>query len=91
MQYQMNNAMATLSETVGQDVPTVEEVRDKLEQRYARALGHTELQGQTVESHMLEVEQAQVDSEATARLDQIRSQLGISAGSDSPTSDGATS
>ena len=91
MQEQMNKAMATLSETVGQDVPTLEEVRDKIEQRYARALGHTELQGQTVESHMLEVEQAQVDSEATARLDQIRSQLGISAGSDSPTGDGATS
>ena len=80
MQEQMNKAMATLSETVGQDVPTLEEVRDKIEQRYARALGHTELQGQTVESHMLEVEQAQVDAEAQSRLEQIRSQLGISAG-----------
>ena len=80
MQEQMNKAMATLSESVGQDVPTLEEVRDKIEQRYARALGHTELQGQTVESHMLEVEQAQIDAEAQARLEQIRSQLGIGAG-----------
>src|SRR5919112_1177554 len=39
MQEQMNKAMATLSETVGQDVPTLDEVRDKIEQRYARALG----------------------------------------------------
>src|SRR5437588_2698511 len=31
MQEQMNKAMATLSETVGQDVPTLEEVRDKVE------------------------------------------------------------
>src|SRR3954451_1860580 len=33
MQEQMNKAMATLSETVGQDVPTLEEVRDKIERR----------------------------------------------------------
>ncbi len=80
MQEQMNKAMATLSESVGQDTPTLEEVRDKIEQRYARALGQTELQGQTVESHMLEVEQAQVDAEAQSRLEQIRSQLGIGTG-----------
>jgi phage shock protein A len=84
MQEQMNTAMASLSETVGQDVPTLEEVQDKIEQRYAKALGHTELQGQTVETHMLEVEQAQVDSEAQARLEQIRSQLGLPAGQEPP-------
>jgi phage shock protein A len=79
MQEQMNRAMATLSETVGQDVPSLEEVRDKIEQRYARALGTSELQGATVESRMLEVEQAALDTEAQARLSQIRSQLGLSA------------
>ena len=77
MQEQMNKAMASLSETVGQDVPTLEEVRDKIEARYAKALGSSELQGATVESRMLEVEQAQMDTEAQARLSQIRSQLGI--------------
>jgi phage shock protein A len=79
MQEQMNKAMAQLSETVGQDVPTLEEVRDKIEQRYARAVGASELQGETVESRMLEVEQAAMDSEAQARLSQIRSQLGLDA------------
>jgi phage shock protein A len=78
MQEQMNKAMATLSETVGQDVPTLNEVRDKIEQRYAKALGTSELQGQTVESHMLEVEQAAMDTEAQSRLEQIRSQMGLS-------------
>jgi phage shock protein A len=77
MQEQMNKAMASLSETVGQDVPTLEEVRDKIEQRYAKALGTSELQGQTVESRMLEVEQASLDTEAQERLSQIRTQLGI--------------
>jgi phage shock protein A len=82
MQEQMNKAMATLSETVGQDVPTLEEVRDKIERRYAKALGSAELQGQTVESRMLEVEQATMNQEAQARLAQIRDQLGIAAPAD---------
>ena len=77
MQEQMNRAMSQLSETVGQDVPTLEEVRDKIEQRYARAVGAAELQGETVESRMLEVEQAAMDSEAQHRLSQIRAQLGL--------------
>ena len=77
MQEQMTTAMASLSQTVGQDVPSLEEVRDKIEQRYAKALGHAELQGQTVETRMLEVEHAQIDSEAQARLSEIRSQLGL--------------
>ena len=83
MQEQMSKAMATLSQAVGQDVPSLEEVRDKIEQRYARAQGTAELQGQTVETRMLEVEQASMDAEAQARLSQIRSQLGI-AGASAP-------
>ena len=43
MQEQMNKAMASLSETVGQDVPTLDEVRDKIEARYAKAKGMSEL------------------------------------------------
>jgi phage shock protein A len=81
MQESMNTAMATLSEAVGQDVPTFDEVRGKIESRYAKALGSAELQGQAVESRMLEVEHAAIDMEAQVRLDQIRSQLGIGSGS----------
>ncbi|MGH9264239.1 MAG: PspA/IM30 family protein [Acidimicrobiales bacterium] len=77
MQEQMNRAMASLSETVGQDVPTFDEVRNKIEQRYAKALGTSEIAGETVEVRMLEVEQAAMNTEATARLDAIRAQLGI--------------
>ena len=84
MQEQMNRAMATLSETVGQDVPTLEEVRDKIEARYARALGAAEIQGQTVESRMLEVEQAAMDLEATKRLDAIKVQLGLAPAPEPP-------
>jgi phage shock protein A len=80
MQEQMNRAMASLSETVGQDVPTFDEVRDKIETRYARALGASEIAGENVEVRMLEVEQAAMNTEATARLDAIRAQLGIASG-----------
>jgi len=80
MQEQMNRAMASLNEAVGQDVPTFDEVRDKIELRYAKALGTSEIAGQGIEHRMLEVEQAQMNTEATARLDAIRAQLGISSG-----------
>jgi phage shock protein A len=77
MQEQLNKAMASLSETVGEDVPTLEEVREKIESRYAKARGMAELQSTSVESHMLEIEQASMNAEAQNRLAQIRAQLGL--------------
>ena len=77
MAEQMNTAMASLNQTVGGDVPTLSEVRDKIETRYAKAKGMAEVQGMSVESKMLEVEQATVNVAAQARLSEIRSKLGI--------------
>ena len=77
MQEQMNSAMSSLSVTVGEDVPTLDEVREKIESRHAKAMGMSELTGASVESNMLEVEQAAMNVEAQARLSQIRSQLGL--------------
>lgn len=77
MQERVNGAMASLSETVGQDVPTFDEVRLKIEQRYAKAHGMQELAETSVESRMLEVEQAAANNEAQTRLAQIRAQLGL--------------
>jgi len=80
MQEQLNTAMGVLSESVGQDVPTFDEVRDKIEARYAKAKGMAELQGQTVENRMLEIEQATANAEAKGRLDSMRAELGLVAG-----------
>ncbi len=77
MQEQVNKAMASLSETVGEDVPTFDEVREKIEGRYAKAKGMSELTETSVESRMLEVEQAAANNEAQTRLAQIRAQLGL--------------
>jgi len=78
MQEQMNAALASVSQTVGGEVPSLDEVRDKIEARYAKAKGHSELQADSVEGRMLEVEQATMNVEAQARLSEIRSKLGLS-------------
>jgi len=77
MQEQVAKAMNSLNKTVGQDSPTLAEVRDKIEARYAKAMGSAELSGQTVEARMLEVEHAKMNTEAQARLAEIRTRLGI--------------
>ncbi len=77
MQEQLNKAMDSLSETVGEDVPTFDEVREKVESRYAKAKGAAELSESSVEARMLEVEQASINVEASARLSEIRAQLGL--------------
>ncbi|MGB3411481.1 MAG: PspA/IM30 family protein [Microthrixaceae bacterium] len=84
MQEQMNTALSSLTETVGQDVPTLDEVREKIEKRYAKAKGTAEVQGLAVESKMIEVEQASINFEAQARLSEIRSKLGISDSTPAP-------
>jgi phage shock protein A len=77
MAEQMNKAMASLQEQVGGAAPSLDEVREKIEARYAKAKGVAELQGESVESHILEIETAQMDTAAQARLAEIRSKLGI--------------
>lgn len=75
MQEQLNKAMSSLSDTVDQTAPSLDQVRNKIEARYAKAIGTSELTGQTVESRMLEVQQAALGSEAKSRLDAIRAQM----------------
>jgi phage shock protein A len=80
MQEEMNAAMAQLTEHVGADVPSFEEVREKIEARYTRAKAHAELGDESVESRILEVEQATANVEAQSRLSQLRSELGLDTG-----------
>jgi phage shock protein A len=79
MQEEMNKAMGQLSESVGEDVPTFDEVRAKIEKRLARAQAATEIGGASVETKMLEVEHAQMTAEAEARLGALRAELGLRA------------
>ncbi len=62
MQEEMNSAMTQLNETVGDDVPTLREVEEKIQVRYAKAKAASELTEASVESRVLEVEQATANS-----------------------------
>ena len=77
MQEEMNSAMAQLNETVGDDVPTLKEVQEKIEARYAKAKATAELGETSVQSRILEVEQATANIEAQSRLSQLRAELGL--------------
>ena len=80
MQEEMNKAMSQLSETVGDDVPTLNEVREKIELRYAKASAASELNETSVESRVLEVEQATANVDAQSRLSELRAELGLEGG-----------
>ena len=75
----MNEAIGTLSESVGDDAPSFDEVRSKIEARYAKAKGVAELTGgtSTADTAMLEIEAAARANETKERLNQIREQLGV--------------
>jgi phage shock protein A len=77
MQEQLNRAMSSLNQTVDSNAPSLDQVREKIEARYAKAIGTSELTGQTVEARMLEVQQASIGSEARSRLDTMRVELGL--------------
>lgn len=79
MQEEMNKAMASLQETVGADVPTFNEVEQKIQARYAKAKATAELNETSVESRVLEIEQATANVEAQSRLSQLRAELGLDA------------
>lgn len=80
MQEQMNSALKQVGElSVPGDVPSLNEVRDKIESRYAKALGQHELASTSVEARMLEVRKAAIDTAGAARLEQIRESMGVAA------------
>jgi phage shock protein A len=80
MQEQMNSAMNQLNESIGSDVPTFKEVEEKIQARYTKAKATSELNEASVESRVLEVEQATANVEAQSRLSQLRSELGLDTG-----------
>jgi phage shock protein A len=80
MQEQMSAAMTQLNETVGDDVPTLKEVEEKIQARYAKAKASSELNEASLESRVLEVEQATANVEAQGRLSELRAELGLDSG-----------
>jgi phage shock protein A len=57
------------------NTPSLDEVRDKIETRYANAMGRAELAANSVEGRMLEVQKSSLDMAGSSRLEQIRASM----------------
>lgn len=76
MQESVARSLESMSSlTAPASTPSLDEVRDRIERRYATAMGRAELAGNSVEGRMLEIQKASLDSAGSARLEQIRSSM----------------
>ncbi|OBJ11965.1 hypothetical protein A5659_21290 [Mycobacterium sp. 1165196.3] len=76
MQEQVSASLQSMSDLAAPgNVPSLDEVRDKIERRYANAIGAAELAQGSVQGRMLEVEQAGVQMAGHSRLEQIRASM----------------
>jgi phage shock protein A len=76
MQESVARSLESMSSlTAPGSTPSLNEVRDRIERRYADAMGRAELAGNSVEGRMLEIQKATLDSAGSARLEQIRSSM----------------
>lgn len=76
MQEQVSNNLRQMTEVSAPGTtPSLDEVRDKIEQRYSTALGQAELSQNSVQGRMMEVEQAAADSKGADRLAQIKASM----------------
>ena len=74
MQEQTAKTMDSMNQFNDDNVPTLDGVRDKIERRYANALGQQELMKDSMTDRMVEIESGSTDA-AASRLDQIRASL----------------
>ncbi|RPA66057.1 PspA/IM30 family protein [Gordonia oryzae] len=76
MQEQVSASLNQMSElSVPGNTPSLDQVREKIERRYANALGSAELAKNSVQGRVAEVEQAGVQMAGHARLEQIRASM----------------
>ena len=58
-------------------VPTLADVRDRIDERFARATGQGEIASGSIDARMLDTERSVIDREGEERLEEIRKQLGL--------------
>jgi phage shock protein A len=76
MQETVSASLQQMSEMAApSNVPSLEEVRDKIETRYANALGSADLARNSVAGRMMEIKKATVNLQGSARLEEIRASL----------------
>src|SRR5690606_38267274 len=76
MQETIANSLETMSSRAAPgNTPSLEEVREKIERRYATAMGRAELASTSIEGRMLEVQKSTLDLAGASRLEQIRASM----------------
>src|SRR3978361_26357 len=76
MQEQVSKSLQSMSEIAAPgSTPSLDEVRDKIERRYANAMGSAELAQNSVQGRMMEIQQASVQMAGHSRLEQIRASM----------------
>lgn len=78
MQEAVNSAMESMSATMEQEAPSLSKVEDKIEGRLATAQAHGELREVTPEGAEQELKDAVSLSQADAKLEELRQELGLS-------------
>lgn len=76
MQEQTAATMDSMNQFSDSDAPTLDGVRDKIERRYANALGQQELMKDSMTDRMAEIESGTANVAAASRLEQIRASMG---------------
>lgn len=75
MQEKVAESIQSMNSITSRDTPNLDQVREKIERRYANALGSAELAENSVQGRMAEIEQAGVQMAGHSRLEQIRAQM----------------
>jgi phage shock protein A len=76
MQEQVSASLRSMSDLAAPgNTPSLDEVREKIERRYANAMGSAELAQNSVQGRMMEVQQASVQMAGHSRLEQIRASM----------------
>lgn len=78
MQEAVNDAVQSMSASVSDDGPDLRGVEDKIEQRKAEAMAKAELHEATPEGAEAELRKSVNMAEANSKLDELRSELGLS-------------
>lgn len=75
MQEKVAESIQSMNAIYDSEVPTLDSVRDKIESRYAKALGASELAQNSVNARMEEIAHDSLSLEGASRLEQIRAEL----------------
>lgn len=75
MQEKVAESLQSMNQVASGSTPNLDQVREKIERRYANALGQSELAQNSVQGRMMEVQQAGIQMAGHSRLEQLRAEM----------------